>query len=240
MGMPSVLDIVGAPAQSLEIIFTYFDSIDEQFSPYKPTSEVSRINRKEIRIEDCSPLMRDVLLLAQETKEQCDGYFDVYKPDGTFDPSGIVKGWAIKNASDLARREGHNNFWLEIAGDIEVAGRNAEGRAWSVGIKNPFNATEVVKVLYLTDAGIATSGTYVRGDHIYNPFTRGPVSSDMVSISVVGSNVYEADRFATAAFAMGDQGVQFIESIEGLEGYAIDNKGFAIMTSGFSRYAVPV
>jgi len=56
-------------------------------------------------------------------------------------------------------------------------------------------------------------------------------------MTVVARDVYEADRFATAAFAMGLEGIGFIESIPGLEGYAIDCKGIATMSSGMSRMA---
>ena len=52
---------------------------------------------------------------------------------------------------------------------------------------------------------------------------------------MIGPNVYEADRFATAAFAMGSKGIDFIESLDGLEGYAIGHDRRATLTSGFAR-----
>ena len=52
---------------------------------------------------------------------------------------------------------------------------------------------------------------------------------------MIGPDVYEADRFATAAFAMGAHGIQFIERRPGLEGYQIDRNGIATFTSGFER-----
>jgi thiamine biosynthesis lipoprotein len=85
------------------------------------------------------------------------------------------------------------------------------------------------------DRGVATSGLYVRGEHIYNPRTGGSVDNTIASLTVVGPDVYEADRFATAAFAMGRDGIGFIERAQGLDGYAIDRSGVATMTSGFSR-----
>ncbi len=57
----------------------------------------------------------------------------------------------------------------------------------------------------------------------------------MVSLTVIGPNVYEADRFATAAFAMGKNGIAFIEQLQGFEGYQIDGAGIATMTSGFAQ-----
>src|SRR5579871_1456007 len=59
--------------------------------------------------------------------------------------------------------------YVDAGGDVQVMGKNAQGDNWRVGIRNPFNAQQIVKTLALTDCGIATSGTYIRGDHIYNP-----------------------------------------------------------------------
>ena len=52
---------------------------------------------------------------------------------------------------------------------------------------------------------------------------------------MIAADIYDADRFATAAFAMGRDGINFIEATPGLEGYAIDRNGIATMTSGFNR-----
>jgi len=61
---------------------------------------------------------------------------------------------------------------------------------------------------------------------------------DIASITIIGPNVYDADRFATAAFAMGKRGIQFIEKLAGFEGYMIDMRGIATYTSGFERYVL--
>ena len=236
MGMPVIVEIVGATQESLEPLFDYFNRVDERFSTYKATSEVSLINAGTRSHAEYSSEMREVLELAEATKRATAGYFDVYTPEGTLDPSGIVKGWAIKKAAELARAAGHTDYWVEAGGDIQVAGSNAEGEAWKVGIRNPFNEKEIVKVVHLRDCGIATSGTYIRGNHIYDPHTRKPASSDVVSLTVIGPDVYEADRFATAAFAMGNSGIRFIESLPGFEGYMIDRNGTATMTGGFAAH----
>jgi thiamine biosynthesis lipoprotein len=62
--------------------------------------------------------------------------------------------------------------------------------------------------------------------------------SEIVGLTVIGADVLEADRFATAAFAMGRDGIVFIEETPGLEGYAIDNAGRATFTSGFGAFCV--
>jgi thiamine biosynthesis lipoprotein len=79
----------------------------------------------------------------------------------------------------------------------------------------------------------------VRGAHIYNPFAPAQEITDVVSLTIIGDDVLEADRFATAAFAMGKSGIEFIQSTPGLEGYMIDKSGVATFTSGFSSYTQP-
>jgi thiamine biosynthesis lipoprotein len=125
---------------------------------------------------------------------------------------------------------------VEAGGDIQMAGHNPEGQPWHVGIRNPFNLHEIVKVVSIGDGAIATSGTYVRGKHIYNPKSAGELETNILSLTVIGPNIYDADRFATAAFAMGEEGVFFIERLEGLEAYQINSNGVATFTTGFHRY----
>ena len=146
-----------------------------------------------------------------------------------------MKGWAIHNAAEMLRGRGLWDFYIEAGGDIQLSGLNEQGMYWAVGIRNPFNSREIVKVVYLSDAGIATSGTYVRGDHIYDPHSpEQPPSAGIISLTVIGPNVYEADVLATAAFAMGERGISFVEEQACFEGYLIDNGGMATMTSGFA------
>lgn len=238
MGMPITIHIADAEAAKdvLEKVFEYFEYVDQKFSTYKKTSEISRINRGELRESDYSKDMKTILALAEKTRRETSGYFDIRTPAGMIDPSGIVKGWAIQNAANLLKKLGVKNFYIDAGGDVQAEGRNEEGAEWRIGIRNPLNSKEeIVKVVHLAGKGIATSGTYLRGEHIYNP-TNGRPATDIVSLSVIGPNVYEADRFATAAFAMGNDGINFIEQLRGFEGYSINPDGIGTMTSGFETY----
>ncbi|PBC22157.1 thiamine biosynthesis protein [Mesorhizobium sp. WSM4311] len=240
MGMPITVDIAGASGATLvDTVFDYFEHIDRRFSTYRTDSEISTINRGDLPIRDWSAEMTEVMALAAQTKNQTDGYFDIRKPDGSLDPSGIVKGWAIRNAAGIVRRAGVGDFFIEAGGDIQSCGRNASGLDWSVGIRNPFNAEEIIKIVYPRGHGVATSGTYVRGQHIYNPLGAGDPITEIVSLTVIGSDVLEADRFATAAFAMGRRGILFLEQAPGLEGYVVDSNRRATPTSGFGAFCQP-
>jgi thiamine biosynthesis lipoprotein len=241
MGMPVTVEIADEAAcgDHTEEVFAYFKYVEDTFSPYAATSETSRINHGLLGPDGYSEDMRTIMRLAEKTRVETNGYFDVYR-SGIFNPVGLVKGWAINNAADMLRHQGLWDFYIEAGGDIQVSGLNDAGGYWVVGIRNPFQSREIVKVLYLSDIGIATSGTYVRGDHIYDPNSpeEGPIE-DIVSLTVVGPNVYEADRYATAAFAMGRPGLDFIEEMPGFEGYLIDKDGIATMTSGFEDHMIP-
>ncbi|MGE5333253.1 MAG: FAD:protein FMN transferase, partial [Nitrososphaerota archaeon] len=236
MGMPITVDLAepGASEQAMDVVFAYFTHVDEVFSTYKDTSEISRINRGELDSRQYSSEVTEVLALSEHTKQDTDGYFDVWR-NGMCDPSGLVKGWAVRNAEGILRERGYRNYYIDAGGDIALSGRK-DGRLWRVGIRNPFNRAEIVKVLTLTDLGVATSGTAIRGQHIYNPHEPDGEPSDVLSLTVIGPNVYEADRFATAAFAIGRRGITFIETLPGFEGYMIDARAQATFTSGFERY----
>jgi thiamine biosynthesis lipoprotein len=188
---------------------------------------------------DVSAELSGVLALAEKTKQETGGYFDISRPSGGIDPSGIVKGWAILNAAKLLTSLGYEHFCIDAGGDIAVAGMNTAGESWSVGIRNPFDYDEIVKVLYPKGKGVATSGSAARGNHIYNPHDPAQPIEDIASITVVGPDILEADRFATAAFAMGKGGIEFIEALPGFEAYLIDANGIATMTSGFSELTHP-
>ena len=239
MGMPVILEVIdsGVSGKIFEAVFDYLGYVDRKFSTYKHESEISLINRDELALEDSSDDMKTIFMLAEQTRRESDGYFEITR-DGIFDPSGIVKGWAIYHAADILRQAGIENYYVYAGGDIQASGKNDQGQEWRVGIENPFSPTEIVKVVAIQNCGIATSGIYVRGNHIYNPKNRDHPITDIVSLTVIGPNIYEADRFATAAFAMESAGINFIEELEGFEGYMIDQHGLATYTSGFERYVI--
>ncbi|GHO50370.1 FAD:protein FMN transferase [Ktedonospora formicarum] len=238
MGMPITIEVVdaGVRQDDLDSVFAYFASVDATFSTYKVTSEISKINRGELYAEQYTEDMKTILTLSEQTKKDTHGYFDIRRDD-IYDPSGIVKGWAIQNATNLLKARGFRNFYIDAGGDIQVAGKK-EGNLWRVGVRNPFHHAEHVKVLALTNRGIATSGTAIRGQHIYDPYNPHKLLLDIVSITIIGPNVYEADRYATAAFAMGRKGILFVEKLTGFEGYMIDAQGRATFTSGFERFVL--
>jgi FAD:protein FMN transferase len=239
MDMPITIEVIDKNVTSLDIdtIFEYFTNIDNTFSPFKKSSELSQINSGALDITHVSVDMKIVFALCEKTKKETEGYFDINQ-NRKYDPSGLVKGWAILHAGSMIKQKGFKNYYVDAGGDIQVCGKNSEGKKWKIGIRNPFNRRENIKIVYLTNQGIATSGSYIRGDHIYNPHDPSKIISTIVSLTVIGPDVYEADRFATACFAMGEKGIYFLEKQKDLEGYMIDKDGKATFTSGFEKYTI--
>ncbi len=237
MDMPVTVEVVDpwVKTKDIEKVFAYFVYIDEKFSTFKNDSEISKINKGILAKKDCSQDMKKVLELCAQTSEQTLGYFNIEKK-GKLDPSGLVKGWAIYNAANILKQQGFKNFYVDAGGDIQVSGKNKKNESWKIGIRNPFKRVENVKIINIENLGLATSGTAIRGQHIYNPHKPDEKITEIVSLTIIGPNIYEADRFATAAFAMGKTGINFIETLQGFEGYMIDKSGVATMTTGFESY----
>lgn len=238
MTMSVTVDIADSNASiaDIENIFSFFEDVERRFSVFKEDSEISKINRGEIKKDDYSYDMKEIFSICEKTREETDGFFDMRKEDGILDPTGVTKSWAILKAANILAQKGYENFYVDIGGDIEVRGLSGDNGKWKIGIQNPFNLMEIVKTLELSNSGVATSGTYVRGRHIYNPIEKKLPTDEIISVTVVGRDVLEADRFATAVFAMGKDGINFLESQDGLEGYMIDKSGQATMTSNFNKY----
>ena len=84
-------------------------------------------------------------------------------------------------------------------------GKSKDGEKWQVGIQNPFNPKEIVKILKSRTPEWRRQAI-ISGDCTLLIPKRKKAADEIASMTVVGPNAYEADRFATAAFAMGEKG----------------------------------
>ena len=118
MGMTITVEVVDEKVKesNLEKIFDYFELVNQQFSVYKENSEISKINRGEIAEKDYSSEMKEIFVLSEQTKKETNGYFDIKKPNGLIDPSGLVKGWAIYKAAQILWSAGFKNFFVDAGG----------------------------------------------------------------------------------------------------------------------------
>ena len=189
----------------IEELTSYVKKIDQIFSPFKSESEVSKIRRKEIAVEQASPEMQEVWKLCLQAKELTDGAFDPWAVKKGFDPSGYVKGWAADHCIAILKAHGAQHVQINAAGDLSLLGGVEPGQPWSIGIRDPENKFKVVKVFEISDGAIATSGQYEIGAHIINP-RDGMIAIGAASATVMGPDGGLADALATALMVDGRDG----------------------------------
>ncbi|MDQ6917740.1 MAG: FAD:protein FMN transferase [Candidatus Dormibacteraeota bacterium] len=237
MGMPVTIVVAENEERAslaVEEAFADFAVLDRTFSPFHPESAVSRNNRGELQLGAAGELVARAVDLCRLYQQATDGYFSAW-PGERFDPSGLVKGWAIDRAASILFRHGCRDFYVDAGGDVQACGLSIAGGPWRVGIRHPVQRHEVVRVILAADLAVATSGTYEKGDHILNPHTGAPADG-WLSFTVIGPDILTADVYATAAFAMGEEGLLFIERTPGYEAYAIDRRLIGSWTSGFDSF----
>jgi len=232
MGMPVSIDMRD-DGVALGPAFAWLRRVDASFSTYRATSEVSRIARGELAPCDVSPLVRGVLARCEELRAETGGYFDAHAR-GSLDPSGLVKGSAVDRAAALLARGGARRFCINAGGDVL-----ARGGPWRVGIRHPHDRRSLAAVVSITDAAVATSGAYERGEHILDPLTGRPPRGAL-SVTVVGPELATADAFATAAFAMGENGPGWTAGLRDHEAMTVLEGDRVLATPGFAALTRPL
>ena len=238
MGTVFTVDIrdAGDWRDAVDDVVAWLRHADAVFSTYRADSDISKLRRGSLSVADASPYVGEVLELCVLMQRETGGYFSAMF-DGALDPTGLVKGWAIDRASELLRAHGSANHAVNGGGDMQLAGEASPGEPWRVGISDPFDGASVLSTISGRDFAVATSGTAERGAHIVNPFTATPADA-LVGVTVVGRSLTHADVFATAAFAMGDRAIGWLDGLDGHEGLVVTRDGGVQVTRRFQG-AVP-
>ncbi|MGY6020971.1 FAD:protein FMN transferase [Streptomyces spinosirectus] len=215
----------GAVQAALEEAVARLHRVNEVFSMYRDDSQLSRLSRGELTVEDCDPEVAEVLELGAEAERVSDGWFSM-RYEGRLDPTGIVKGWAAESAARLlAATPGVCGVSMNGGGDVQLLGSPEPHRPWRVGVADPLRPgglAAVVSAAGADELAVATSGTAERGAHIVDPRTGRSAVTDLVAVTVVAPELTWADCWATAAFAMGSRdGLRWLESLPDVEALLI-------------------
>lgn len=214
MGMPISVTVRGPDARrsSAAAVNGAFDElrhVEDLFSPWRPSSQVSQIQRGELAITDAHALVRHVANLCETAAARTGGAFTAWLPGPrgvVFDPTGLVKGWAVQRALDGLLTEpslADHDLLINAGGDIALACRRLDTPDWVVAIEDPRDRSEVLRTVNLRSGAVATSGFAARGRHILHPATGRPASDELLSATVVGPELTWADVYATAAIVLG-------------------------------------
>jgi thiamine biosynthesis lipoprotein len=246
MGMPVSVHVRGPQAgddrvgKAVEALFAELRAVDSTFSTYRDDSEISRLRRGEIDLAACSRDVREVAALCEAARLRTAGAFDANLPDGngrpSFDPTGLVKGWAAMRAARHLDALARHAYCLNAGGDVVVGGDAAGVPPWRVGVERPFHPTQLVAVLELSRGAVATSGRAQRGLHIVDPATGRP-ASELHSVTVTGPSLMWADVLATAAYVRGPAAFDVVADEEGYEAIVVDGAGNVSSTAGYGATA---
>jgi FAD:protein FMN transferase len=156
------------------------------------------------------------------------------------DLGAVAKGLAI----DLAAHElkAFPNFSIDAGGDLYLAGVNAAGTSWSIGIRHPRIDGELIDVLSISGRAVCTSGDYERRHpaepnehHILDPRS-GSSPTNVASATVVAPTAMLADALATAVFVLGPlEGIHLLDDL-GVDGLIITPALERHETSGMKEY----
>jgi len=142
------------------------------------------------------------------------------------DLSSIAKGWAVDQVAELLVRQGFDNVLVEIGGEVQARGERQPGSPWRIAIEKPLEGQRVaMQVVALRDLAMATSGDYrnffAAGGHRYShtidPRTGRAVQHRLASVSVFADNCTDADAWATALLALGEQRAPALADALGLK-----------------------
>lgn len=165
-----------------------------------------------------------------------EGVISKKHPATQFNFSAITKGYGVDLIGEMLRRNGVEDYLVEIGGEIAVSGRNRHGEPWRVMIDSPIECDSAivhsrmaVTCPQLTGgdkqerAAVATSGNYrnyrissggTKVWHTINPLTGRPAVTDAVSATVIAPECGLADALATACMALGsERAIAMLDSI---------------------------
>jgi FAD:protein FMN transferase len=238
MGMPISLALRGLHVDDNRAETAWEDALavlheaDRVFSTYRQDSVVSRLQRGEVDLDDCSADVREVLDLGERARQESDGAFDVRRPGPgghrVLDPSGVVKGWAVDRAAEALETLPGTDFCLSAGGDMLCRTKRRGAPAWRIGIEDPHDPRRVIAVVPVRNGAVATSGLSHRGAHIIDARIGG-TPTGIASVTVIGPDLVWADIDATAAFALGPDALTWLRRRPGRSGLVAWANGFSEM-----------
>lgn len=143
------------------------------------------------------------------------------QPGQEVDVASFLKGYVAHKLADQARA--FSGVIVNLSGDLFVRGVDEYNAPFVFEVENP-QTGDVLCTFPLTQGAIATSGSYRRywniegrrTHHILDERGKGNPTHNVASVTVVASQGYEADGFATAGFVLGSEAGREFLTTEGL------------------------
>ena len=160
------------PPEVLDDVVEQLRDVEARFSTYRADSEISRLARGEIRLEELQPRrpLRARRLRPPRGRDRRRVRRARASPGRAARSVRLRQGLGDRGGGLADRQRGRpRTTGSTPAGTSSRAARPAPGRPWRVGIRHPDHADKVAAVLAISDRAVATSGDYERGAHIADP-----------------------------------------------------------------------
>ncbi len=209
MGLPVSIHLRAGRRQALdghevltavEQTFGVLRRVDTVFSTWRDDSDLLRVRRGDLDPAGAHPWLAEVERLCAEAERRTAGLFSASYGSAGYDPTGMVKGWAVEQAAMHLRHVPGISWCVNAGGDLLAGtGRGASPSTWRVGVEDPRVPGVVAARIPLRVGGLATSGAAARGAHVVDPRTGAAITREG-SATVWGPTLLWADVWATALF----------------------------------------
>ena len=151
------------------------------------------------------------------------------------------KGYAADKGRELMEAKGIKAGIVNASGDMTTWGEKRNGKAWNVGITNPFDEEKYIAIIPLKRQAVTTSGSYEkyvsfngkRYAHIINPVTGYPATG-LISVTVVGPSAEMANGFSTSIMVLGkEKGLGLIKKFPDYSCLLVTDEGEVVRSPNF-------
>ncbi|MEM8922774.1 MAG: FAD:protein FMN transferase [Actinomycetota bacterium] len=164
-------------------------------------------------------------------------------PEGTgLDLGGIAKGAAADAVLATVMERGATGCCINIGGDLRVDGPGPDDGAWGIALDCP--GAEVTAAVHLGAGAVCTSTVLRRRwggadhpeHHLRSPDTGRPLSTGLVSATVVAERAAQAEVLTKVLLAGGADEAASTAVRWGVTGLVIDDAGHLLELPGLDRF----
>lgn len=150
------------------------------------------------------------------------------------DLNGIAPGYSVDLIAERLSKRHVANFMIDIGGEVQARGRNAQGELWRIAVERPIDAEpEPYAIVKLDNAAVTTSGEYRayydrdghRYSHTIDPRTGRPVRHSLASVVVLGPTSMYVDAWAKVLNVLGTEAGSELAKQRAMAAMFIDAKG---------------